>query len=258
MNEILLGLKEDWDIVGPVLFLLIPATFYILGLMEGKKGHFFVFLGLIAHLWSIVYRGYSIGTIPLTEKHDNISFMAFVMAVAYLYFHVKQKVEGLPVVALPAVCLFLFVSVMHRTINTVSPFMHSPWFYLHTFFYFSGYGLFILSGCVGVVYLFKRRGEDEEFQYRLAMTGWIVFTIGLFAGSIWFFFAYGMYWLWSSKELWTTIVWFFYGVYLHARYIRSLRGLPAALMGVLGVFVVLFAYFGIGPGKIIQSPPTQF
>jgi ABC-type transport system involved in cytochrome c biogenesis permease subunit len=258
MTELLAMLKDDWDIIAPVLFLLIPACFYISGLVEGKKGLVFFILGIISHLGSILYRWYDLGIVPLTEKHDNISFMAFMVALIYLYFYVKRKIDGLAILVLPTICFFLFVSIMHRTVNTISPFMQSPWFFIHIFFFFTGYAFFILASCTGLFYLLRDRDDYEGLQYKMTMTGWCAYTIGLVAGSIWFFVAYGMYWLWTSKELWTTITWFYYGVYLHARYIKGLKGKPAAIIGILGLAVALFTYFGIGPGKIIQSPPTQF
>ncbi len=258
MNEFILNLKEDWDIIGPVLFLLVPATFYILALLGGKKGRFFFFLGIISHLSGIALRWKTIGLPPLTEKHDNISFMALVMALFYPFLDRKLKDERISVSLLSLICLFLFVSTTQRTINTVSPFMRSIWFFVYIFFYFTAYALYGLSACVGSYFVFTANDYHESLQYKLAMAGWVSFTLGIVAGSIWFFVAYGMYWLWTSKELWVTVTWFYYAIYIHARYIKGLKGKPAAVMGILGFAIALFTYFGIGPGKIIQSPPTQF
>ncbi len=77
-----------------------------------------------------------------------------------------------------------------------------------------------------------------------------------FAGSVWFYMAYGTYWLWTSKEMWISITWLYVGLYLHARLMTRFRGVPAAVMGVLVFGVALFTYFGVG--TVIPSPPTQF
>jgi ABC-type transport system involved in cytochrome c biogenesis permease subunit len=53
-----------------------------------------------------------------------------------------------------------------------------------------------------------------------------------------------------------TVTWFFFSFYLHARLMKSLRGRPAALIGVLGFVVMLFSYLGVTP--ILGSPWTQF
>jgi ABC-type transport system involved in cytochrome c biogenesis permease subunit len=252
----LFELSEEGRSLLTIFLILIPTALYIMGLMEGKKGYWLFLSGIFFHILSIVLRGVEIGRIPLTEKHDNISFMALVMAFVYWYFYSRQGLKNLGIVALPLLSIFMFVSLAFKPINTISPFLKSPWFYLHIFFYFIGYAFFGISACIGVYYLLNGKGEYELLQYKGIIHGWIVFSISLVAGSIWFFVAYGTYWLWTSKELWTTLVWFYYGLYLHARFIRGLRGRPAAVLGILGFAVALFAYFGVG--TVIPSPPTQF
>ncbi len=258
MNELLLTLREDWDIIGPVLYVLVPACFYVFGLLEGKKGRYLFLIGLLTHLAGMVLRWHTIGLPPLTEKHDNVSFMAFVMAIVFYFVYYRYRLERLLLPGISLICLFLFVSITYRTLDTVSPFMKSPWFFLYILFFFIGYAFFGISALVGLIYIWEGLAEYEALQYKLAMTGWTAYTIGLVAGSIWFFVAYGMYWLWTSKELWTTITWFYFGVYLHSRYIKAFKGRLASVLGVIGFAIALFTYFGIGPGKIIQSPPTQF
>jgi ABC-type transport system involved in cytochrome c biogenesis permease subunit len=247
---------EDTQTIITFAFLLVPTSLYSMGLIRGKKGYYFFLSGMAFHLLSIVFRGLVIGSIPLTEKHDTISFMAFSMALIYLYLIRKKEMKDLDIIALPLIALFMFISFVHMPINTISPFLRTLWFYLHTFFYFSSYGFFGISSCIGSLYLFSGDNNLEPLQYKVAIYGWILFSISLVAGSIWFFVAHGTYWLWTSKELWTTLTWFFYGLYLHARLMKGLRGRPAAVLGISGFAVALFTYFGVG--TVIPSPPTQF
>jgi ABC-type uncharacterized transport system permease subunit len=249
------GLGEEGLSLLTIFLLLIPAALYVMGLMEGKKGYYFFLSGVFFHILSILQRGLVIGGIPLTEKHDNISFMAFSMALAYWYFY-RKGVKDIGITALPLISVFMCIALAFKPIDTVSPFLRSPWFYVHIFFYFIGYGFFGISACIGLHYIINGKGEYEMLQYKGSIHGWIIFTIALVAGSIWFFMAYGTYWLWTSKELWITLVWFYYGLYLHARLIKGLSGRPAAALGCVGFALALFAYFGVG--AIIPSPPTQF
>ncbi|MBI5640797.1 MAG: cytochrome c biogenesis protein CcsA [Nitrospirae bacterium] len=247
---------EEGQALLAVFVVLIPASFYIMGLVGGRKGLYLFSLGVLTHLFSMIQRGMVVGSIPLTEKHDNISFMAFSMALTYLYFHKKKKMADLGVTALPLISLSLLVSLAYEPVNTMSPFLRTPWFYLHIFLYFVSYGFFGISACIGLFYLIKGEAEQEVNQYRAAIHGWIMLSLSLVIGSIWFFVSYGTYWLWTSKELWTTLTWIYYGLYLHARLMKGLRGRPAAALGCLGFAIALFTYFGVG--TIIPSPPTQF
>jgi ABC-type transport system involved in cytochrome c biogenesis permease subunit len=236
--------------------LLVPAALYIMGLMEGRVGRVMFLSGILLHLTSIIHRGLLLGWLPLTEKHDNLSLMAFVAALLYLYLMRSNKYKAITRYALPFICGMIFVALKFKTINTISPFMQSPWFFAHSLFYFLAFAWFGLAACFGLHYVLTGEGEYEVVQYRLLSQGWILLSVALFAGSVWFYLAYGTYWLWSAKELWISITWLYVGLYLHARLMRSFHGVPAAVMGVLVFGVALFTYFGVG--TVIPSPPTQF
>ncbi len=249
-------MSEEIRSIFNLLFLLIPASFYIMGLMEGKKGNFFFILAVLMHLAGIGIRWVEIGSIPLSEKRDNISFMAFSTAIIYLYFYRTRAVKEMAVAAMPLISLILLAATLYEPVNTISPFLKSPWFYIHIFFYFISYAFFGISLCAGIDCLQGKGLEQEIYQYKTAAYGWAMLSIALVSGSIWFFLAYGTYWLWTSKELWSALVWFYYGLYLHVRLIRGLKGRPAIVLGCAGFGLALFAYFGIG--TIIPSPPTEF
>lgn len=239
-----------------ILLPLVPAVFYGMGLMEGKQGQRFFLAGILSHIIVMIIRGITIGVIPLTEKHDTISFMAFSTAFAYLQISRKNEIKDLGLIVLPVISLIMVAAVMHKPINTISPLLRTPWFYLHSFLFFLSYGYFGISFCTGLVYIFRRESGLEALQYNSALSGWIIYTVSLIIGSVWFYIAYGTYWIWTSKELWTTLVWFSYALYLHVRMLQGMRGIPASIIGSIGYALVLFAYFGIG--TVIPSPPTQF
>jgi ABC-type transport system involved in cytochrome c biogenesis permease subunit len=239
-----------------IFLLMVPTAFYIMGLLEGKKGRYLFLTGLALHVLSILGRWLALGRVPLAEKHDNISFMALSMALIYLYFSRRKGMRELGITALPLVAAFMFVATGFRQIDTISPFMNTPWFYLHVLFYFIGYGFFGISACIGVHYVTGNNKEYEALQYWGIIHGWIMVSLSLFMGSIWFYIAYGTYWLWTSKELWITVTWLYYGLYLHARLIRGMRGRFAGALGILGFAVALFTYFGVG--TVIKAPPSQF
>lgn len=247
---------DDARILVTFALLLFPSALYILALTRGRTGQYFFFAGLAFHLLSMVLRGVETGGIPLAEKHDTISFMAFSAALVYWIAAGKKEIKNLDLLALSLVTGLIFIAFLHMPINTISPFMKTPAFYLHTFFYFLSYGFFGLAACVGVLYALEARDDWEVVQYRMVLYGWLFLSLSLVAGSTWFFVAHGTYWLWTSKELWTALLWFYYSLYLHARLIRGLRGRPVALLGAAGFLVALFTYFGVG--TIIPSPPTQF
>jgi ABC-type transport system involved in cytochrome c biogenesis permease subunit len=247
---------EELSQLVTIFSLLVPAALYAMGMMEGRNSHRYFLAGMVTHGLTIAYRAYTVGGIPLTEKHDNVSFLAFAMAILYWHTLRRNGVREITITAVPMISVTAMAALAFPVINTVSPFMRSPWFTLHMALFFVSYAFFGISACIGVVYIRGGGVDAEALQYRTAAYGWTLYTISLVAGSVWFFVAYGMYWLWTSKELWTTLTWFFYGMYLHQRYIKGIAGITAAVVGILGFFVALFAYFGVG--TIIPAPPVQF
>lgn len=239
-----------------IFSLLLPAGLYAMGMMDGKHSHRYFLAGIAVHGLAIARRAVIVGGIPLAEKHDNVSFLAFAMAILYWYYLRRNGVREITTTAVPMISITVMTALAFPVINTVSPFMRSPWFTLHMALFFVSYACFGISACLGLVYVRGGGVDAEAMQYRTAAYGWTLYTLSLVAGSIWFFVAYGMYWLWTSKELWATLTWFFYGMYLHQRYIKGIAGIAAAIVGILGFFVALFAYFGVG--TIIPAPPVQF
>jgi len=239
-----------------IFSLLIPAALYGIGMMEGKSSYRWFLAGMVLHGLTIVHRAYVVGGLPLTEKHDNVSFLAFVLAALTWHYLWRKGLKDLTVTAVPLVSIILMAAMLFPVINTVSPFMRTPWFTLHMLLFFTSYAYFGISACLGLIYVRGGGVDIESLQYRTAAYGWTLYTVSLVAGSIWFFLAYGMYWLWTSRELWTTLLWFFYGMYLHQRYIKGIAGITAALVGIAGFALALFAYFGVG--TVIPAPPVQF
>lgn len=236
--------------------LVVPAALYALGIYEERKFDWLFGAGLLAHLLSIAERWAYTGLIPLSDKHDNVSLAAFTMAGLYFYLRRRGKAANLAPFAIPLICAAIIVSMGLRTVNSITPFMHTPWFYLHVLFYFTAYGWLGISSTLYAQYFLSGDASHEAQAHKLASTGWIMLSASLMFGSIWFYLAYGTYWLWTSKELWITVTWLYYGALLHARLINKLRGRTLAVLGVIAFVAAVFTYFGVG--TVIKSPPTQF
>lgn len=82
----------------------------------------------------------------------------------------------------------------------------------------------------------------ETLAYRINLVGFILWTFTLIAGAIWAEAAWGRYWGWDTKEVWTFIVWVLYAGYIHARATRGWQGTRSALLGLTGFAAVLFNF----------------
>ncbi len=86
----------------------------------------------------------------------------------------------------------------------------------------------------------------EDFTYRSLSWGFIIFSASMVSGGIWAYLAWNDYWVWTPKELWSSIIWVYYSTYLHARLTRGWAGKPAQILAVIGFIIVLFTYLGVG------------
>jgi cytochrome c-type biogenesis protein CcsB len=84
----------------------------------------------------------------------------------------------------------------------------------------------------------------ENLAYRVNIIGFIFWTFTLIAGAVWAESAWGRYWGWDTKEVWTFIIWVIYAGYIHARATRGWRGTRSAWLSIIGFAAVLFN-FGI-------------
>ncbi|MEU1971169.1 c-type cytochrome biogenesis protein CcsB [Microbacterium sp. NPDC019599] len=82
----------------------------------------------------------------------------------------------------------------------------------------------------------------ESLAYRFAILGFIFWTFTLIAGSIWANDAWGRYWGFDTKEVWTFVIWVLYAGYIHARATRGWRGSRSAWLSIVGFAAVMFNF----------------
>jgi cytochrome c-type biogenesis protein CcsB len=82
----------------------------------------------------------------------------------------------------------------------------------------------------------------ESLAYRFAIIGFIFWTFTLIAGSIWANDAWGRYWGFDTKEVWTFVIWVLYAGYIHARATRGWRGARSAWLSIIGFTAVIFNF----------------
>lgn len=68
---------------------------------------------------------------------------------------------------------------------------------------------------------------------------------GILLGAYWADHAWGRWWGWDPKEVWSLITWIVYLIAIHARFGVRNRGLVTAWLCVVGFFVMLWTYWGV-------------
>ncbi|MCC3769349.1 c-type cytochrome biogenesis protein CcsB [Streptomyces sp. UNOC14_S4] len=85
----------------------------------------------------------------------------------------------------------------------------------------------------------------DKFAYRINATVFPLWTFTIVAGAIWAEAAWGRYWGWDPKEVWSFITWVAYACYLHARATAGWKGRKAAYIALFAFATYIFNYYGV-------------
>ena len=89
---------------------------------------------------------------------------------------------------------------------------------------------------------YKVYAVDPKANPSAPPIGFIFWTFTLIAGSIWANDAWGRYWGFDTKEVWTFVIWVLYAGYIHARATRGWRGSRSAWLSIVGFAAVMFNF----------------
>ena len=134
--------------------------------------------------------------------------------------------------------------------------LQSIWFPLHVAPAALAYGAFALTGGAGVMRLLwpwlENRVQVTEPEWVEALIargvtfGYPWLSTAMIFGMVWAQMAWGSYWSWDIKEVWTLITWLFYTLFLHLRLLRGWHGRRMGWLALIGLGLVLFTFTGVG------------
>jgi len=258
-----------------VLFFEVALTFYFLATISGiieifrrKKAMSRITLylsvaGFLCHTVSIIARYIKGGHIPVTNMHEATSFFSWCILILFFFHEYRYKLGLLGSFIMPIVFLLMFSSsIFPREIKALSPVLQSYWFGIHVIFAFLGDAAFAMAFGIGVMYLIQERFVKskhlsglfqrlpslqvlDEINYHLITLGFPLLTLAMITGVIWANSAWGTYWRWDPKEVWSLITWLIYALLLHMRLTVGWRGKKAAILSIAGFIIVIFAFFGV-------------
>ena len=89
----------------------------------------------------------------------------------------------------------------------------------------------------------ETRVSREAGAYRVSALGFPLLTLGLLLGAVWGKIAWGDYWNWDPKELWSLVSWLVFLGYFHFRYMYGRRfpriNSAIVLVGLLAIILTL-------------------
>jgi len=219
-------------------------------------------LAWIVHLLATIGRGIAGNRVPWANMFEfGLTSTLLIVAVflGTLFWkdlgYLGAYITGFVLLALGVVTVNFYVDVV-----PLPPALQSGWLVIHVFVASTATAFFALGAALSVLQLVRARYEArqmtkarimntlpgssvmESLAYRLNVVGFVLWSFTLIAGAIWAERAWGRYWGWDVKEVWTFIIWVLFAGYIHARATRGWRGSRAAWLGIIGFGAVLFNY----------------
>jgi len=240
-----------------VLYVLSTCV-YFAALMARRvkwagKGMALAVAGLAFHTGALVARTVSSGHAPFTNMYESLSFFAWATVLALVLTDLKFRLPKIgPYVMLVAVGLMALASspLMPKDAVPLVPALQSYWLWLHVSVTLIGEAFFAVAFVAALLYLAadteEKRERMDSVSYRAVAVGFPLFTLGgLVFGMIWAYRAWGRYWSWDPKEVWSLITWFVFALYLHTRIVMGWKGRRSAFVAIVGFLSALFTYFGV-------------
>ncbi|SJM55794.1 Cytochrome c-type biogenesis protein CcsA/ResC [Gulosibacter sp. 10] len=235
---------------------LLPIAMWITG------------VAFAAHLVATVLRGVAAERVPWSNMFEYSLTSSLLIVAVFLAMQLWQDLRFLGTFIVGFATLTLQIATMGFYVDVVplQPALQSWWLVVHVFVASLGTGFLALGFGLSVLQLLQQRREAairagadrrrswlsampsaerlEDLAFRVNVIGFIFWTFTLVAGAIWAERAWGRYWGWDTKEVWTLIIWIVYAGYLHARGTRGWRGSPSAWLSIAGFLTIVFN-FGI-------------
>jgi cytochrome c-type biogenesis protein CcsB len=223
-------------------------------------------LGVLAHASTLVTRSVAAGRVPWGNLYEFLLVLCLVGAIAWLVvLRVWPQMRQLGLLVTSLLVLMLGAAGMVYTdAGPLVPALNSAWLKIHVTTVATAGGGLLVGFVAAVLYLLREGYEDgktgfpwalaakapraealERITFRIHAFAFPLLTVGIICGAIWAESAWGRYWGWDPKEIWSFITWIVYAGYLHARATPSIRRRTATYLALAGWAAMLFNQFGV-------------
>ncbi len=175
---------------------------------------------------------------PFGNMRHVLAFFPLVMVPADFFLRRFRRLELTAwLAAASAVALLGALCMPLQAAWRQMPALQSPWFVPHVTAYVVSYGLMTVAALLALAsYRSESRLQEAGAVVHLALP---FMTFGLWSGALWADAAWGGYWAWDIKEVWSLITWCIYLIYLHVEHYPAFAcwRRPLLLLGFVAVVV---------------------
>jgi len=248
------------------LLIYITIAVYLLGFVTSlfrrpKVGHLLYLLGFGIVVIAYGYRWYHVRHVPLQNLFEVFLFLGMIYPISLFCRRVLRAGGYTADMLIGAIVLFPAGFVFNAEPQQLPPALQSWLFTPHVAVYMLSY-IFMAKATVQAVRQLAGKTPNpnenllnpEQATYRLICVGFPLLTLGLILGSYWGKLAWGDYWGWDPKELWSLASWLFFVGYFHFRYMFG-KKYPRinSLWAIAGMVAIVITLLWVNLSKIFSG-----
>ena len=208
-----------------------------------------------------ILRGLSVQRWPLGNMYEFAIVAASFALIVFSTWSLKRDRLWLgPFVVLPVMAVLGAGKIWYTEASQLMPALdNTMWLSIHVTLATLSVALFIIGAALGVAFLLRDSAEKrnrirgwlaglpqadklETMTYGIHIFAFPLWTFTLITGAIWAEVAWGRYWGWDPKEIWTFIIWVVYAAYLHSRATSGWTKRHATYVALLGMLCIILNY----------------
>jgi ABC-type transport system involved in cytochrome c biogenesis permease subunit len=254
-------MEVKYTIQGLLIYIAIVA--YLLAFVTSllgstKSGRILYIFGFIIAALSFGYRWIDVRHVPLQNLFEVFLCLGMICYPISLLCRRILNVGGeYSDMLIGAIVLFPTGFVFNAQPQQLPPALQSQLFVPHVAVYTLSYIFMAKAAFQAILEIAgKTYNPDEkllpaeEATYRMICVGFPLLTLGLILGSWWGKLAWGDYWGWDPKELWSLASWLVYVGYFHFRYMFGKKHSHInSILAILGLALVVITLLWVNLSK---------
>ena len=192
----------------------------------------------------VVLNGLIVKDIPLGNMYQVQGVLALCFAPLFVLLSLRETLSwtGIYFAFASALPMIGAVFMDKQAGWKRMPALQSNWFVPHVLAYMVGYALCAVAFFLLIrTWCSKEKEEPRRAVYQILRTAFPFLTFGMLSGALWAEEAWGQYWSWDAKEVWSLITWGLYLVWFHMR--KSVWRRAIDWVHVLAFLALLTTFF---------------
>ncbi len=226
----------------------------------GARPALLFFAGFLIGCASLAYRWLDVRHIPMQNLFEVFLCLGVLVYPISVFCNRILRIGGLAAdMLIGAIVLVPAGFVFSAEPQQLPPALQSWLFGPHVFVYMLSYVLLTKAAVQAALQLSNSPSKNnllapEEATYRMVCAGFPLLTLGLILGSVWGQNAWGDWWGWDPKELWSLASLLVYVGYFHFRYMFGKRfPLINSLWAVAGLVVIIITLLWVNLSRLFPG-----